>query len=392
MGWAAAFRTVFWVSVGAVCYTYLAYPALMWALARAKALFAGAAPEPSPRVAFEPRVSVLVAAYNEEAVIARKVENFLALDYPPQKLELLIGSDGSNDATVALARGALPPGRGRVCDYARRGKVWVLNDLAREAAGEVVVFTDANTYFDRDALRKLVVPLADPAVGCASGLLRLKPTGTHAGAGGEGFYWRYETFKKLQENAFRAVAGANGAIFAIRKDLFVPLSPLTINDDLTTSMRVYLQGRRLVLVPDANAHEETAPTLGGEFQRHVRDSAGHFRAMIELRGLFNPFLGMPSFCFVSHRIVRWLVPFFMLAALASAGLLFRSPVYRALFFLQAGVYAACLGITPYALGGGRLGVLRVPYYFVFVNVAILCGFQRFLRGSQRSAWVPTARA
>lgn len=387
---ATAFRAVFWISVGGVFYTYLGYPALMWALARTKAAFSDAAPSPPP--SFEPKVSILVAAYNESAVIARKVENFLALDYPPEKLEMLIGSDGSSDATTARARGVLPASRGRVFNYPRRGKVWVLNDLAREAAGDVLVFTDANTFFESDALRKLVVPLSDPAVGCASGLLRLKPAGSHAGAGGEGFYWRYETFKKLQENVFRAVAGANGAIFAIRKELFVPLSPLTINDDLTTSMRVYLQGRRLVLVPGANAHEETAPTLGGEFQRHVRDSAGHFRAMIELRGLLNPLLGMPSFCFVSHRIVRWLAPFFMIAALASTAFLFRLPAYRALFLLQAAVYAACLAVTPYALGGGRLGAFRVPYYFVFVNVAILFGFQRFLRGSQRSAWESTARS
>ncbi len=380
---------VFWTSALLVAYTYLAYPVLMWTLAalrRAWRVPGAAAP------GIPPSVSILVAAYNESAVIRRKVENILALDYPSGKVQVLIGSDGSDDATVAVARAALPPGRGEVVEFPRRGKIFVQNDLAVRASGELLVFTDANTMFDVGALAELVRPFSDPKIGCASGLLQLSGAGGHAGAEGESFYWRYETFKKLQEDEFRSVAGANGAIFALRKELFVPFGPRTINDDLTASMRVYLRGRRIALVPTARAREDTAPTLAGEFRRHTRDSAGHFVALLELRGLLDPRLGMPAFCYLSHRVIRWLVPFFLIAALAASAALAGRPMYRALLFIQLLGYAACLAVTPAALRGARLGPFRIPYYFVFVNVAILAGFRLFLAGSQNSAWQPTARS
>lgn len=381
-------ETVFVSSVVLVGYTYVGYPVLMWTLARLRIAFLGARVDPPYAT---PRVSLLVAAYNERGIIAQKIENALALDYESDQFEILIGSDGSTDGTVEAASACLPATRGRVLPMARRGKSWVINDLAAAATGEILVFTDANTMFERDALRELVRPFADPEIGCVSGLLHLASISEHAGAKGEGFYWKYETFKKTQESVFRAVAGANGAIFAVRRELYVPLSPKTINDDFTTSMRVYLQGKRMVLVPRARGHETTAPELSGEFRRHVRDSAGHFRAILELAGMLDPRLGMPAFCYISHRVIRWLVPVFMIAALLSSAVLFNQPFYRAMFGLQALVYGACLLVAPRAFRGGRLGPFRVPFYFVLVNVAIILGFRRFLAGTQTSRWEPTAR-
>jgi poly-beta-1,6-N-acetyl-D-glucosamine synthase len=382
-------EALFAACVGLVFYTYVGYPILMWVLASRNGADLGTLRGPLGAL---PRVSLLVAAYNERAVIRQKIENALSLEYPTDRLEILIGSDGSDDGTVEAAESCLPAARGRIIPMARRGKSWVINDLVATATGEILVFTDANTMFEQDALVELVRPFADPEIGCVSGLLRLTPAGDHVGAVGEGFYWRYETFKKTQESVFRAVAGANGAIYAVRKNLFVPLSSRTINDDLTTSMRVYLQGKRIVLADRARGHEMTAPELSGEFRRHVRDSAGHFRALIELAGMLNPRLGMPAFCYVSHRVIRWLVPLFMIGALTSSALLLGSPLYRALFFIQAVAYAACLAATPWALRGGSLGPFRVPFYFVSVNVAIVFGFFRFLSGTQTSKWEPTARA
>lgn len=382
-------EAVFIASVGLVFYTYVGYPILMWTLARLRGALFNAREEP-PYSA--PHVSLLVAAYNEGGIIAQKVENALSLDFEADKLEILIGSDGSTDDTVEAVMSCLPTSRGRVIPMARRGKSWVINDLAAAATGEILVFTDANTMFERDALRELVRPFADPEIGCVSGLLHLAPINDHVGAKGESFYWRYETFKKTQENVFRAVAGANGAIFAVRKALYVPLSSKTINDDFTTSMRVYLQGKRMVLVTQSRGHESTAPDLSGEFQRHVRDAAGHFRALVELAGMLDPRLGMPAFCYVSHRIIRWLVPLFMITAFVSSAMLFDHSFYRAMFVLQAFVYTACLVATPWAFRGGRLGPFRIPFYFVLINVAIILGFRRFLAGTQMSKWEPTARA
>jgi cellulose synthase/poly-beta-1,6-N-acetylglucosamine synthase-like glycosyltransferase len=379
----------FLASVGLAAYTYLGYPVLMWALARLRKTFVGEAEEFPYST---PHVSLLVAAYNESGIIAQKVENALSLQYPADRLEMLIGSDGSTDATVQVAASTLPASRGRVLQMARRGKSWVINDLAAAASGEILVFTDANTMFEADALRELVRPFGDPDIGCVSGLLHLAPISDDVGSKGESFYWKYETFKKTQENVFRAVAGANGAIFAVRKELYIPLSPKTINDDLTTSMRVYLQGKRMVLVSDARGHETTAPELAGEFERHIRDSAGHFRALLELAGMLDPRLGMPAFCFISHRVVRWLVPFFMIGAFLSSAILLDHPVYRWMFFVQVIAYAAFLAVTPWAFRGKGFGPFRVPYYFVLVNVAIVLGFARFLAGTQQSKWEPTARA
>jgi biofilm PGA synthesis N-glycosyltransferase PgaC len=378
---------VFWGSVGLVAYTYVGYPALMWVLTRFKRPLPS---PPSPPV--WPSVTMIVAAYNEDGVIAEKIENCLALDYPKDRFTLLVGSDGSSDRTVAVASAFQADARVKVHALPRRGKVFVINDLVREADGEILLFSDANTLYDAGAVKILAAHFGDAAVGCASGLLRLRKRGEHVGASGESFYWKYETLKKRQENRFRAVAGANGAIYAIRRELFRPLSPRTINDDFTTSMGVYLQGRRIVLAEDARAYEDTASDFLGEFHRHVRDSAGHFRAMIELRGLLNPFLGMPSFCYISHRVIRWTTPFFMLFALSSSAWLAReSGVYLALFLLQAAGYAGAAIASPHVFRGGRLGPLFVPYYFIMVNLSILVGFAKFCAGTQTSLWQPTER-
>ena len=374
--------------VGLTFYTYVGYPVLMWQLANLRNSILGVRRE-LPR--YDPRVSLLVAAYNEQAVIRRKIENCLSLDYDESHLEILVGSDGSDDDTEAEVHSSLPTSRGRCIPMPRRGKSWVINDLAETATGEVLVFSDANTMLERDAISELVRPFADPTIGCVSGLLHLTPDGDHVGAQGESFYWKYETFKKTQESMFRSVAGANGAIYGVRKELFVPLSAKTINDDLTTSMRVYLQGRRMVLVSTARGHETTASDLSGEFRRHVRDSAGHFIALRELAGMLNPRLGMPAFCYISHRVIRWLVPFFMIGALLSSAALVSEPAFRVMFVLQVFAYGACLIATPRALAGKSLGLMRVPFYFVMVNVAILAGFARFLAGTQSSKWEPTSR-
>lgn len=380
-------KLILWGSVSLIAYTYLGYPVLMWMLARVKGQ-----PARRSRLAVPyPAVSLIVAAFNEQDVIAKKIRNCLALRYPAERFELLIGSDGSSDRTVEIASQFQADPRVKVHALPRRGKIWVLNDLVEASGGELLVFSDANTVYEPEALQALVAHFDETGVGCVAGLLRLRKRGQHVGASGESFYWRYETFKKRQEDVFRAVAGANGAIYAIRRELFERLSPKTINDDFTLSMGVYLKGRRMVLAEDARAYEWTASDFVGEFRRHIRDSAGHFRAMIELKGLLNPFLGMPSFCYVSHRVIRWITPFLMIVALVCSGLLAADGLYLALFAIQAAGYLGVAALSPHVMRGGKIGPFFVPYYFVMVNIAILIGFAKFCSGTQTSLWQPVAR-
>ena len=379
-------KLVFWASVSLIAYTYLVYPLLMWVAAR----FAPSRRPVTPAESY-PAVSMIIAAYNEEEVIEEKIRNCLALRYPAEKLEVLIGSDGSSDRTVELASRFSENRRVVVHAYSRRGKVWVVNDLVQVARGDVLVFSDANTIYAPEALERLVDRLRETSVGCVTGLLCLRKKGDHVGASGESFYWKYETFKKRQEQAFLAVAGANGAIYALRRELFEPLSGKTINDDFTISMRVYLKGYRIALAEDARAYEYTASDFRGEFNRHVRDSAGHYRAMLELAGMLNPLLGMPSFCYLSHRVVRWITPFLMIAALAASGLLASDAVYSWLFALQVTAYVCVAAVSPHVMRGGKIGVLFVPYYFVTINAAILIGFVKFCMGTQTSLWRPAER-
>ncbi len=378
------FHFTFGASLFLVLYTYLLYPGIMYLLASLKIRRPGI-PKDLPDFPF---VSIIIAAYNEEQVIREKIENCFSLDYPADRFEVLIGSDGSTDRTAEIVRAYASTRAVRLFTYLRRGKVHTVNDLVQESRGEILVFTDANSIFEISALKELVRHLHFPQTGCVSGLLRLRPHGADLGSRGESFYWRYETFKKKMENAFSAVAGANGAIYALKRNLFIPLSPKTINDDFTISMKVYLQGHRIILAENANAYEYTAPDIAGEFHRHVRDATGHFRALGELSSLLNPALGMPFFCYVSHRVIRWLVPFFLFAAYVSSFLLSRSPFFMIAFILQTTIYLVSALLFPYVLRGGNLGFLFAPYYFLIVNFAIVLGFVKFCFGNQTSLWNP----
>ena len=263
---------VFWVAVGCVLHTYVIYPLLLVALdaiAQARGAWGylgGNERRRPPAQIGLPSVSVLIAAFNEQDCIARRVENLLAQDYPPDKLEILIGSDASTDETDAIVQryGA----RGVKLSRAERcGKAGVLSRLVALAKGDVLVMTDANTEFERDAIRHLVQPLRDDEVGLVCGRLRL-----HSPAGApvtEGAYWKLESLLKLYESRRGCVMGANGGIYAVRKDLFPPLPAGTVVDDFVAALRVLAAGSKVAYEPEAVAHEETAPDHVGEDRKSV---------------------------------------------------------------------------------------------------------------------------
>jgi cellulose synthase/poly-beta-1,6-N-acetylglucosamine synthase-like glycosyltransferase len=377
----------FWTCLALVVYAYAGYPILVWAFARA---FGRRADPPAPADDELPTLSLVLAAYNEEAVIEDRLRNALALDYPSGKLEIVVGSDGSTDRTAEIVRGFADRGV-RLLDYPRnRGKASVLNSATAEARGEILLMSDANTDIDRSAARRLARWFRDPGVDSVVGRLVLVDPAT--GRNADGLYWKYETFLKRCEGRLGALLGANGAIYALRRDLYTPIPAGTIVDDFVIPLLVKLRtGGRIVFDDEAFAVEETPPDVGSEFHRRSRIGAGGFQSVGMLWRLLDPRRGWVAFSFLSHKILRWLGPFFLIAVLVSNLLLCGRPFFRAALLVQAGFYATAL-LMAYVPSRSRwLRPLRLVTMFTGMNVALLVGFWRWLRGSQKAAWRRTVR-
>jgi cellulose synthase/poly-beta-1,6-N-acetylglucosamine synthase-like glycosyltransferase len=382
-----AVEIVFWTCLFLVVYAYALYPACIWLLARFCARSAGPANDAADDL---PRVTLLVAAHNEEQVIEEKILNSLRLDYPSDRLSIVIASDGSTDATPEIVSRYANQGIQLLNYRQRRGKSGLLNAAVAETNGEILVLSDANTEYEPIAIRKLVRWFADPGVNVVCGRLLLLDS--HRGRNVDGIYWRYETFLKNCEGRLGALLGANGAIYAIRRRSYVPIPGNTIVDDLVIPLLSKLRHRgRIVFDPEAVASEETAPHIGSEFRRRVRIGTGAYQSVPLLWRLLNPRYGWTAFAFLSHKILRWMVPFFLLGLAISNLLLLDQARFRAALAVQVAVYAAALAGT--CLPGRSLPckLVRALTMFVGMNVALLFGFWRWLASPQTGAWRRTAR-
>ena len=378
---------LFWICAAAVIYAYLGYPLLIWCLARRFGRFT---PQPALKEADLPTVSLLIAAYNEGQVIGERIRNALALDYPADKLEIVIASDGSTDATADVVRGFGHQGV-RLLDYSRRrGKAAVLNSSFPELKGDIILLSDANTEYEPMAARNIVRWFKDPEIGVVCG--RLVLTDPHTGQNADSLYWKYETFLKKCEGQLRALLGANGGIYAIRRQLFQPIPSETIVDDFVIPLQTKLRtGCAIVYDCQAVAREDTPATIESEFHRRSRIGAGGFQSIAMLWRLLNPRQGWIAFTFFSHKILRWLCPFFMLGLLVTNPLLWDEPFYRFALLAQAMFYLMSV-LIAFVPGRFRtLKPLRITTMFTGMNAALLVGFWRWLRGSQRGAWKRTAR-
>ena len=388
-------EVLFWGAAVLLLHTYFLYPivlvlmdGLVQAARNLRALKAGG--PKAVEASSLPTVSLVVAAYNEASCIQEKVRNSLALQYPADRFEVLIGSDGSTDGTDDLVRAA-GDARVRLSAAARAGKTTVLNRCIPTAQGDIVVLSDANTMIEPDAIQKLVRHFEDPDVGVVCGKLRLfNPTKQDYE---ESAYWNYESLIKLYEGRQGAVMGANGGLYAIRRRLFTQLPASTIVDDFVIPMRILEHGYKVVYEPEAVAHEETTEDYQKEFGRRARIAAGNFQALRMVPSLLLPTRGFAAFAFWSHKVLRWCAPALMALALAANFLLIRDSVfYRLTLFTQLMFYAlAYLGKEGVLHGTGRR-IASIAYYFVTMNWAIVVGFWRFLRNTQRAAWDRTARA
>jgi len=387
-------KALFWISIGLVLYTYVFYPVILMILASVRqvwqdlrfALNRQDRRSRSPAGAL-PSVSLVFSAYNEEAVIAEKMRNCAALDFPPEGLEILVGCDGCSDQTAEIARGAGLP-NARIFEFPRCGKPQVLNHLVPHALGDIVVFCDATTILEPGAVRSLVRHFSERSVGCVCGEMRL--VSSTGGPVTEGLYWRYEVFLKFLESRLNMLVGASGCLYAIRRELYEAIPSQGIIDDFLVAMRIRARGCRLVYDPEAAGYEEAA-SVRQDFHRHVRIGAGNFHALRFTWRLLSPTAGAVAFSYWSHKVFRWLVPFALCAALLSGLALSVQPFYAA-------SVVAAVGLALMALIGHRLErrnlhsrLFSIPLYFLSMNLALLLGFIRFLNGRQTVIWSRTAR-
>jgi cellulose synthase/poly-beta-1,6-N-acetylglucosamine synthase-like glycosyltransferase len=381
-----AAEVLFWVCAALVVYPYVVYPIVLSVLRKFRATA-----EPRHLADAElPLVSILIAAHNEEAVIRSRIANLLELDYPREKLELVIASDASRDATAAIVREHEARGVTLFEFTTRTGKAAVLNASIPRLKGEVVVLSDANTMMDAHALRNLVRWFTDSDVGVVCGKLIL--TDPVTGRNVDSLYWRYETWLKRYEGQIGGLLGANGGIYAVRRSLFAGIPGDTIVDDFVLPLLTRLRtGCRIVYDETAIAYEETPPEMDAEFRRRARIGAGGFQSIALLWPLLNPGRGAIAFTFFSHKVLRWLCPFFLLGAAAANLLLVNVGIYGAT--LMAFVALCAMALTGHYLSGSSAAakVTRLVTMFATMNAALLVGFFRWAKGTQRAAWERTAR-
>jgi glycosyltransferase involved in cell wall biosynthesis len=369
----SAVEIVFWAAAGLIAYTHAGYPLLLAALARLR-------PAPAWPAGDPPGVSLIVAAHDEQDVIAEKVRNALELDYPAERLEVIVASDGSRDRTVEVARDAAAGDpRVRVLDLDRRGKVRAQDTAVEAAHGHVLAFSDANALWEPDALRMLVRPFASPEVGYVCGSLTyLAPDGSNQ----EGVYWRYENRVRALESRLASVTAGNGAIYAVRAEAYLRLDPRT-SHDLAFPFNLVRRGRRAVYEPQARATERPVATLEKEFRRKRRMMSHAWPAILG-GGLLDPrgYGALYALEIYSHRALRYATPFLHLVALgANVALLGRADVYTATFVAQVAVLAAAA-----AARGGRPRLFGLCRYYVLMTASLAAGLWDWARRGTPATW------
>jgi GT2 family glycosyltransferase len=362
-------RALFWISTALIVWTQALYAPALYALRRLKG-----DPPVTPEGDFEPAVSLVIAAYNEQAVIAAKVANALALEWPRSKLEVIVAVDGASDDTAARARAA---GADVVLELPRGGKIRAQDAAVRAARGDVIAFGDANALWAPDALRALMRPFADARVGYVCGQVAFT---NEAGTNQEGLYWRYEMFLRAQESALASVTGGNGAIYAVRREAYVEVDPI-MGHDLSFPFRMVKNGWRAVYQPAARATEKMVPSIEGEWARKRRMMSHGWPIVIQ-GGLADPrgYSPLYALMIVSHRLLRYGTPFLhVLTAIATLALLRRGGVYRAAAAAQAALVAAA-----FAPGGAKPAL--VARYYVLTTAALAAGLYDWLRHGTPAGW------
>ena len=378
-----------WVFASLLIYTYIGYPFLVFLLGQGRSWvgrhFGKRASGKHKAKTDLPTLSFLIPAYNEERVIRQKIENTLDLDYPRDKLRIVVVSDGSTDQTNAMLKSYGEEEISFIPIHKRRGKVNVLNQVIPQLTGDLVVLSDASGMLAPNALKNLVKCFRNPQVGCVSGVYRFDTDDETLRSTTEKIYWRYETFLKKHESKAHSAIGAHGALYGFRRELFRPLHSRAINDDFILPMEIIRQGFRVLYEPSAIVVENETTSLQGEFQRRIRINVGNFQQLFMLKGLLSPKRGLAALEFFSHKCLRALSPFLVLFLLIST---YFAPgeIYTLMLKLQVLFYL--IGAIGYVQEyfGLRNRLLYLPFYFLMANLSGIFGFFRFVMGKQSILW------
>jgi len=370
---------VFWAACGLLAYAYAGYPILLAAIS----VFA---PKRTGKAGYCPSVTVLISAYNEEKSIGRKIRDTLALDYPPAKLDILVVSDCSTDATDQVVRELRDPRVRLLRVEGRRGKTFAQNEGVRQCSGEVVVFSDATTVYHPQSIRRLMAHYADPKVGAVSGRYKYfdaegaSPTGLGSVA-----FWNYENLIKMMQSRIATLTGCSGCIYSVRKSCYVPL-PQDACSDLVEALRIVENGFRVAFEPAALAYEETTVSSRQEFRMRVRVGTRGMRGVLGVPRLLTPWRRpWIAFQLTSHKIMRWLVPVFLVACFVSCSALAAQPLFRWLFALQVAFYGfALLSLVLPVHRYWKL--LGLPLFFCTLNGAVAVSLVEVVRGRRYTTW------
>ena len=373
---------VFWFSIAALAYTYVGYPLLVFFVASLR-------PRRHCAETFEPSVSFIITAYNEERDIAAKLENTLALDYPKDRLEVIVASDCSSDSTDEIVQSFAARGVKLYRQPQRFGKTTAQNSAVERAQGEVLVFSDATTMYQPNVVRAMVRNFSDSSVGSVAGrLIYVDPTGSSVGRGAVS-YWNYEVFLRRQESRACSLIGTSGCMYAVRKSAYLPLYP-EAHGDFLIATKMIQQGLRTVFEPDAVCIEETNRLVDNELRMRVRVITQTLNDLWQHRAMMNPFRsGFYAVQLFSHKVMRYLVPLFLMGALVSCGVLAStSLIYQLMFTIQLICYGCAVAGLILEKFGWRSQLLAFPQYFVLTNVASVLALYKLARGERYARWEP----
>ena len=379
-------QIIFWSSLAALIYTYIGYPLLVYVVSFLR-------PLKVKKFDFMPAVTVIITAYNEERDIRAKLENTLQIDYPKDKLEILVASDCSGDKTDEIVREFTNKGVKLYRQTERLGKTMAQNAAVEKASGEIILFSDATTMYEKDVLTAMLPNFADKSVGCVAGkLIYVDDSRSNVGKGAKS-YWNYETFIKQSESRACSLIGASGCLYAVRKSLYQPMYAEACSDFLICTI-IYRQGFRSVFEPNAICTEETNRQTDKEMQMRVRVISQTFTDLWRNRAALNPLKsGFYAVQIISHKVFRYAVPLFLLFLLASSAILaFSSIFFAAVFVVQFVFYTAALLGWLLERRKKNVGILAIPLYFVLTNLASLIAFYKFLRGENYASWEPIRAA
>ncbi|HEY5745989.1 MAG TPA: glycosyltransferase family 2 protein [Chryseolinea sp.] len=383
---------LFWLGSAVVLYTYIGYGVVVYVLAKGKGKPTPIQPQSDADL---PEVTLLIAAYNEAPYLETKVHNTLSLDYPADKLIVKFVTDGSSDNSSEVL--------GKFHNIAvyhqpeRRGKIHAVNRVMKYVTTPLVIFCDANTDLNDQAIRNIVRHYQSPDVGGVAGEKRIfKKAKDNASGGGEGLYWKYESFLKKKDSELHSVVGAAGELFSVRTALYETPPENMIIEDFYLSMRIVGQGHRFIYEPEAYATEMASASVEEEWKRKVRISSGAFQAMGMLMYLLNPFrYGIVSFQYFSHRVLRWtLAPLSLVLVLASSLYLAWQGLFLYQLAFAAQVFFYAIAFLGYLNRDKEISIkgFFVPYYFSVMNLAVFAGLRRFMTGSQTVLWEKAKRS